>query len=288
MGDADPQKKTLLSTLKEVTFFVAIYLYFTGFVYISTFYDCFGIPLRSLDTPVYDFFVYSYNVMTGVVEIAKQRPTRASLVAVIALLSVFMLARWRLRRGVILYASLALLFPLMFYVARATAREDALRVRTQETAKAITFVFKKGASVSSSVRLLKAYTTGTEDPPAPTELQKPEKGQPKKRPGPGAQQPADQDKAGKADDNTEKAEENAELQALQRFLEANQRIDLDEKFDKEANVTTLWPKLYLVTETSSSFYVFLQPSLDSGSLPYGYVYEIAKADVLVTEIKIPD
>jgi hypothetical protein len=281
MADAEPQKKTLLSTLKEVTFFVAIYLYFMGFVYISTFYDTFGIPLRSLDTPVYDFFIYSYNVMTGVLDIAKQKPTRTSIVAIIVLAAILVVARWRPRSGAILYASLVILFPVVFYVARITARADALRVRTQETAKAITFIFKKDASARSSVRLLKTFTTGKDDTATSTEDRRPENAkQPQASPS--------KEQQATNNDKIENIEDNAELQALRRFFDANRRIDLDEQFDQEANVTTLWPKLYLVTETPTSFYVFLQPFFETGSLPYGYVYEIAKADVLVSEIKIPD
>jgi hypothetical protein len=280
MSDTNPEKKTLLSTLKEITFFVAIYLYFMGFVYISSFYDNFGIPLRSLDTPVYAFFVYSYNVMTGVLDIAKQNKLRASIVAIVVVALIVVVARRRNRKGVMLFASLVILFPLVFYAASITARNDALKVRTQETAKEITFVFKKDVSARSSIRVLKEFTTGKDDTASPPE----KKGAGKTNRNQTSSQGPEKTAKGEA----ESTEESAELLALQRFLDANKRIDVEEKSDKEANVTTVWPKLYLVTETSTSFYVILQPSLETGSLPYGYVYEVAKADVLVSEIKIPD
>jgi hypothetical protein len=280
------QERTLLSTLKEATFFVAIYLYFIGFVYIFSFYDTFGISLRSIDTPVYYFFVYSYNVIAGVQDIAmgpvlKQKPLWTLVVAIVVGCALIVLSKrgvgWR---RIVLFGLLTMLFPFSYYVARATAKFDALKVRNQETAKEITFVFKKDVAARDSVRLVKEFRTGTDADGLESSVNK-DKTLPlvnkksKKPPEKKIEQVNDEKNAGT----------DAETVALQRFFDANKRIDIEEK--REGNVTTLWPKLYLVTETSTAFYILLQPSPETGSLPYGYVYEIAKADVLLSEVKIP-
>ena len=54
---------TTFATLRNIILGVAIYLYFTGFVYTYYFNDAFGISLLSLNIPVYYFFLYSYTVI---------------------------------------------------------------------------------------------------------------------------------------------------------------------------------------------------------------------------------
>jgi hypothetical protein len=278
-------KKTLLSTMKEVTFFVAIYLYFIGFIYIYYFYDSFGIPLRSIDTPVYYFFVYSYNVMAGLQEmtwgaVLKQKPLWTLIIAIIGICAILMLLRRNKKKSIMMFGALVILFPFLFYLARATAKSDALRIRTGETAKEITFTFKKETSAKTSVRVLQSFISGKDEDDSTANSPTATRG-PKSKTG----KPADAKTVGT--EGADAPKKDAELIALERFLQANARIDLKEETD--GGITTNWPKLYLLTETSDHFYVILQPYLEGGTtLPYGYVYEIAKADILLSEIKIPE
>jgi hypothetical protein len=295
-GASGENKSTLLSVLKELTFFVAIYLYFMGFVYIYYFYDSFGIPLRSIDTPIYYFFVYSYNVLAGLQDVTwgnvlKHKPLWTIAIAVLVggVVLVF-LYRGSLRR-VILFSILIILFPFLFYLARETAKEDALGIRTGVLAKEITLVFKKDASAKTSVRLVRGFLTGKDEDEKKTSdslvLSNPK------------------DDAGRlglkclnGEINQETvnakvphATDNAEITALARFVSANMRSDLCQETDAQTNRVSNWPKLYLVTETSDFFYVILQPSVvkteDEDEYGFGYVYEVAKSNVLLSEVRIP-
>lgn len=61
--ESRPEANTYLSNLRNVTFFIAVYLYLAGFVYQYYLYRHLGISLGSLDIPFYYFFVYSYTVI---------------------------------------------------------------------------------------------------------------------------------------------------------------------------------------------------------------------------------
>ncbi|TFF37087.1 hypothetical protein [Mucilaginibacter psychrotolerans] len=49
---------------KDISFVLAIYLYFSGWVYIYTYFNFFGISIRQADMEFYYFLIYSVNVLT--------------------------------------------------------------------------------------------------------------------------------------------------------------------------------------------------------------------------------
>lgn len=64
MRQADSTESgNLLSILRNVIFFIALYLYFIGWLYAYYVFSHFGISLDSVDIPFYYFFVYSYSVI---------------------------------------------------------------------------------------------------------------------------------------------------------------------------------------------------------------------------------
>jgi hypothetical protein len=304
MTPAPPENRiSLLTALKEVSFFVAIYLYFTGFIYIYYFFDSFGISIRSVDTPVYYFFVYSYNVLTGIQEVSwgavlKQRPLWTSIGVIVVVAAILVFLRRTRSKQIILMAALVVLFPIVFSLARATAKNDALGIRTGLSAKEITFVLKKEASGQTSPQLVRSLL-----PPLVDDETKP-KQKKKQSPANSTTAPETQSASDRCVDNQiEKyiqaqvtpTPQDAEVIALIRFLSANTRTDLCAETGSSPEVKSYWPKLYLVTETSDYYYVILQPYVvrneDKENETYdygaGYVYRISKSDVLVAEVKTP-
>jgi|ERR1043165_4861047 hypothetical protein len=253
-------KATLLSKLRDVTFFVAVYLYFTGFVYIYYFYDHFGIPLRVVDTPVYYYFVYSYNISWNMwdirwADLLAQKSSWGSLTVILVLSAFLAVIRRDKRKSILLFACLAALFPLLSSLAFAAANVEAKKLRLGQIAKEITFVFKEDSHLPSPIKVVKGPAAGTGKPAAGAgefEIRPPDQG------------------------------ESAEYESLQLLLSANKRTEM-EVVNEEAE----HPRLYLITETSNDYYVLYQPRL-AGEAYEGYVFEIPKSIVLFTTVVIPE
>ncbi len=54
--------KSFFEILRNSIFFIAIYLYYTGFVYVYDLYQKIGISINNVDIPIYSYIIYSYNV----------------------------------------------------------------------------------------------------------------------------------------------------------------------------------------------------------------------------------
>lgn len=251
-------KSTFLSSLKEVTFFVAVYLYFAGFVYIYYFYDNFGIPLRVVDTPIYYYFVFSYNISWNLgrirwADLLMHQSTWASLIVILIFSTTLMVLRRDRRKSILLFACLTILFPLLSALALEAANIEAKRLRLGETAKEITFVFNEDSHLPSPIKVFEGTAGGKDNQSGVAEEGKvPTQG------------------------------ESAEFKSLQLLLNANKRTALE-----TANEKAEYPKLYLITETSEAYYVLYQPRLD-GEAYQGYVFEIPKSIVLFTTVQIPE
>ena len=242
MSDADPKSKNpFLTALKEVTFFVAIYLYFTGFIYSYFFYEHFGIPLRVVDVPVYYIFVHSYNLIWNLWEIRWTALIAKESLWGWLILSYFVLLLASIRkwtRHFLYIVLLLLLFPFLYSLARETALIEAGKIRRGEAVKQVTLVFKADAEIKK----LKELSAASPQPsPTPT--------------------PAD-------------------IDSLKLFTQTNERTRLQIQAGREL------PKLYLVTETSESFYVLYQPRLQ-GRVFAGHVFEIPKSEVILSHVEIP-
>lgn len=253
-------KTGLLTTLKEVTFFVAVYLYFAGFVYIYYFYDHFGISLRVVETPIYFFFVYSYNIVGNLGGMRwgdpeMQQSIWLSLLVVLLFAATLMVFRRDKRRNTARFAALVALFPLLNSLAFEAANVEAKKLRGGEIAKEITFVFKPDSSLPSPVKVVG-------NPP--------EGGTGGQTGGPAGEAPPPQ------------PVETAETESLRLLLDANKRLEV-----QVIDGTIEHTRLYLIMETSTTYYALYQPRA-AGEVYEGFVFEIPKAIVLFTMIQIPE
>jgi len=263
------EKNTFLSHLKEVTFFIAIYLYFMGFIYIYYFYEEFGIPLRVLDTPVYFFFVYSYNVIQNISEVDWSQILFAhrlwALVIIFYVCLLIAMANgWQRSRRAIFFISLVGVLPFIPVVALEAAKVDAGRFREgSQGTREITFLLKAD---SADLRVLKRLHSSIKDKEL-TGKTKPASG-------------ADSD----TEDHRKIKETNellspAELSDFTRFIETNGRADIESKEGLQL------PKFYLITETSDAFYVLAQARSEETRVK-GFVYEVPKDIVVLSSVRI--
>lgn len=123
----------LLSILRNVIFFIAIYLYFIGWLFAYYLFYHFGISLNSVDIPFYYFFVYSYSVF---VDKLLWFIGALILIIMINLIPSKLLKKW------LITLVLILIFPLFFYLAKESADIEALNIR-MGSAKTIKLFFKK-------------------------------------------------------------------------------------------------------------------------------------------------
>lgn len=269
---APKEKSPLLTTLKEAAFFVAIYLYFTGFVYIYYFYEHFGISLNSIEVPFYYFFVYSYNVITSLDEGAVWGYALRSLwvvVLVFAALAFVLVKVMRERKWLaLLFCSLVFLFPALFSFAWKSADLAANEVRNGRHVKVVTLVFKKEAleTYPKEVPGCGAADAGKVEKKRAAVLA-------------AAASPTPQPKAPKSE-------------GLLRLLAANSNkfaCPEEEKcLDGEGKkIDKGRPELWLLAETKDHFYVIYQPwQCIENLLPSGYVYEVSKSDISFAEITV--
>jgi hypothetical protein len=129
------ENSDLLMILRNLIFFVAIYLYFIGWTYSYYLYSHFGISLYSLDVPFYYFFIYSYSVVLSngwwfVVATSSLLITR------------YVFRNRKELRKLITILFLLVFFPLSFKLARNTAFEAALLLR-KGYGQTVTIVFRE-------------------------------------------------------------------------------------------------------------------------------------------------
>jgi hypothetical protein len=135
-GQGSSTQPELFSVLKNVVFIFALYLYFAGWLHAYYFFQQFGISLSSVDIPVYYFFIYSYSVFL----------TFWGFVVLLFLITALTLAVKCRPRGAYLFViAFILLFPAIFYAARAAGTRDANEKRSGY-AKTVEFIFKKDAA----------------------------------------------------------------------------------------------------------------------------------------------
>ena len=144
------EKKDLPSILRNLVFFIAVYLYFIGWIYEFYYYRNFGIPLSALDIPVYYFFIFSYSAVEFKII------WYVILIGILILL-VF-IPRDAIRKWAIVFYMI-ILFPLSFYLAKSASDQYALKVR-RGSAKTISFVLKGDASNRYPPEFLSANERG--------------------------------------------------------------------------------------------------------------------------------
>jgi|SRR5215212_2127035 len=152
-------ERDFLSVLKNTVFFVAVHLYFAGWIYNFYLYQHFGINLGSLNIPFYYFFVYSFTVIY----------LNAIWFIGIAIGLVLLLAfaeRYQRAKKWAIPTFLILLFPLIFVLSKNSANKSALDIRRGKgDTKTIVFVFKKNSSLGEREKTDDDATTSENDVP---------------------------------------------------------------------------------------------------------------------------
>jgi len=113
------QKRNLtLGDIRDILIIVAIFLFFTGWIYLHYFYDYFGLSVSLLSINYSDYLVYSYTVFISYY----------GLPALGILLLLYVYERW-LKKYLPLGIFLAvLLFPSLYLLARNVASDNALKL----------------------------------------------------------------------------------------------------------------------------------------------------------------
>lgn len=144
----------LFSVLKNLILIVAVYLYFTGWIYLYRLYDHFGISFGSIDIPFYYFFIYSYSVISDWV---------ALTIIIITIILIYLFISLRPRKLIpflILISILLLFFRVSYYLSEGCAYQKAKLIRQGYDAKKITFIFKSEAKKGFPSEFLNANCKG--------------------------------------------------------------------------------------------------------------------------------
>jgi hypothetical protein len=147
------QERLMFAAIRDILFVVAVYAYFTGWVYAYGLYSHFGLSLNAVEIPVYHFFMYSYFMLPDGSWTTTILVTTAGLVLVVAGPT---LQRWVTSRPRVAWLGAVLLIvalPGLFWAARQQALGAAIRMRSGG-ANTIHFSFKKDAEtrVPAAVR----------------------------------------------------------------------------------------------------------------------------------------
>src|ERR1700722_16567066 len=129
----DPSQPEPLSFVRNIVFVFALYLYFAGWLHAYYFFLRFGISLNAVDIPAYYFFIYSYSVFgTG----------WGLLIFFLIIVFLVLGLKWEAKRAHIVLVIFILLFPAVFYAARAAGQKDASKKRSGSS-NTVRFLFKK-------------------------------------------------------------------------------------------------------------------------------------------------
>lgn len=120
---------------RDLLFVSAVFLYFTGFWYISCFYEEFGLTASLSDVPVYYYFVYCYRILIGL------RGTQLAMVATALLASLLALQVRGLARPWATSAAGLLLFISLGRTAESMARDHARAIREGFGVQPVEFTF---------------------------------------------------------------------------------------------------------------------------------------------------
>ncbi len=127
------EKSNTIKVLRDTVFVVAIYLYFTGWIYVYYLYCYFGISLNVVEIPVYDFFIYSSSVLMN---------WHTLIVLVPAVLAIYFFnIHYAVKWAPVLI--LIILFPALFFLSKHYAQTEALMIRKGTSSKKIITLFFK-------------------------------------------------------------------------------------------------------------------------------------------------
>jgi hypothetical protein len=146
--------RDVLSILRDLVLIAAICLYFTGWLYIQTLYNIFGLSSLSLDIPIQYFFVYSYPVVAYASSkiIAALFSTSIFIVVLLAMLVIAIFVGFIFTPPYVKRISLILLMVIVLPAFLYLARKNAIELATETSkeirrgrAPKIMFVLRKDA-----------------------------------------------------------------------------------------------------------------------------------------------
>ncbi|TDX01570.1 hypothetical protein [Dinghuibacter silviterrae] len=149
--------KDYLSKAGNLLLVLGIYVYFSAWVYVHSFYGHFGVSPATLGIDYSAYLVFSFNVF-----ISKPFLVALGVFAVLGLVRMGLaIAHWKAPsfltrfRLVWLLAFMVLLFPWLFYVAQTAAWNDYTNERLNKgTLRSVQFVFRKDSDVLYPAQVL--------------------------------------------------------------------------------------------------------------------------------------
>jgi hypothetical protein len=148
-ADESSRAPDAFSILKNIVFLLALYLYFVGWLYSYYLFQEFGISLNSVDIPFYYFFLYSYSVL---------QTAWGFSVLVVGFILLFVFSAGNSNKTALAITCM-ILFPALFYPARAAAKREALSKRLGQ-AKSISFVLRQEAAEVVGKDFMELNTSG--------------------------------------------------------------------------------------------------------------------------------
>jgi hypothetical protein len=123
---------------KSLTAFLAIFLFFIGWVYLAYYFKNFGIDVSSLQLQVWDYYIYGFYA-------AQTLSFAVFLLITIALLTFLYYIRERIRYFYMAIITAALIiFPLSWYFAKSAAEDRVMSMlRGRDQTFPIAFTFKR-------------------------------------------------------------------------------------------------------------------------------------------------
>jgi hypothetical protein len=135
------EEKSTLTVYRDTAFLAAIYLYFSGWIYVYYYFNYFGISIRQIDIELYYLFIYSSNIFI-------YYKNQWIVVAIIfAILLIFnLLYGQRLSKPfkkAFMIAALILAFPIIYSISKDVAIAEAESDWKSPDLPVINFQFKK-------------------------------------------------------------------------------------------------------------------------------------------------
>ena len=127
---------------KVLLILLSIYLYFTGFLYSYYLFGHFGISTQELNIPVYQFFVYSFPVLTGKGAISYI----IILLIILCMIGLYYLILINIRKNLCTFLLLLIilaLFPILDWLSLNKSITIANDYKNSQYGKRVIFTFKK-------------------------------------------------------------------------------------------------------------------------------------------------
>ncbi len=148
----DETGPAFLKSARDIAFIMAIYLYFSGWVYIYTYFNAFGISIRQTEMEFYYFIVYSVNVITFLV-FDHWFITACSVLTSIILIN-------RVKKSWFIYAMCIFLFGALYYCSILAGIADSRKDFSYRGSRLlrIKFTMKQSATTANTAPINKAGT----------------------------------------------------------------------------------------------------------------------------------